>query len=1195
MNRNKLKTYAPQARRDFIQAVTDRAAHYGLSANKIEPMTEKGDVVLIGGRSFPKTVGEKRKKLEARIQKLGFGQTMEAVAYSWFNRLVAIRFMELHGYLEHGYRVLSHPDGRSQPEILEHAAQVDLPGLDQQKVIALKLEGTKEEELYRMLLVGQCNSLHKALPFLFEAIDDETELLLPDHLLHSDSLIRKLVNEIPEEDWQEVEIIGWLYQFYISEKKDEVIGKVVKSEDIPAATQLFTPNWIVKYLVQNSLGRQWVATYPNSPLKATMEYYIEPAEQTPEVQAKLAEITPTSLNPEELTLLDPACGSGHILVEAYDLLKSIYQERGYRAKDIPRLILEKNLFGLEIDDRAAQLAAFALMMKARADDRSIFVRGVQPHVLAIQESKGLDAKEITEALNQPILKEEPPPSGELFEEIADSKSPLFSKNVIGVKGAVAQADVAQLISLFEHGKTFGSLIQVPEPLADRLPGIAERVEAVIGHGGMFEKATARTLRPMVEQAKVLARKYDAVIANPPYMGWKYLTALAKGFIEKAYKDAKGDLYSCFVEQGLRLARPNSFVAMITIPNWMSLATFEDFRRCLFERQSIDSFILNGRGVFGSDFGSCAFVVRNAPVPAYRGVYKKLFDKQGSVSSNDELRERFPAAVRFHVSTEELKAIPGHPVAFTTSHRIRDIFATYPPLASFGKACSGHQTGDNGSFLRYWYEVDYYKIGFAIGSPSEASKSGKRWFPHKKGGEFRRWFGNCEYVMDWENDGERIREHPSSALRNPDYQFREGVTWSHTSISTFSARYSELGSTFNVEGPTFFSSSPKTILGYLCSSVANELFHILSPTVHFLVGTVSLLPFRELGGGAVASTVDRIVGELIALAKADWDSTETSWDFQRPATIDGHSVEVVMEKWNTVCVKRLREAKELEEENNRFFIEAYGLQDELSPKVPDDQITLYRPDREEDIKRLISYSVGCMMGRYSLDEPGLIYAHSGNHGFDPSKYRKFAADEDGIIPLTEFSWFPDDAVSRFEKFIATAWPAETLEENLTFVAESLGTKKGETSRDTIRRYLANDFYKHHLSMYKKRPIYWLFSSGKQRGFQALVYLHRYNEGTLARMRTEYVIPLLGKMTARIAHLTDDSAAATSSQHKKRLETEKATITKQLAEVQAFDEQLRHYADQRIKLDLDDGVKVNYGKFGDLLAEVKAICGKSGEED
>ena len=486
MNRTTLKNYAPQARRDCIAAVTDRAASYGLRHDRIEPMIEQGEVVLIAGISVPRNIATKRKRLEDRITRHGFEPTMEAIAYTWFNRFAAIRFMELDGYLEHGYRVLSHPDpDKPIPEILEHAAQVELPGLNPNTVIALKLDGTRDPELYRMLVLAQCNALHAAMPFLFERIDDETELLLPENLLHSDSLIRKLVNGIDEEDWQDVEIIGWLYQFYIAEKKDQVIGKVVKSEDIPAATQLFTPNWIVKYLVQNSLGRQWLATYPDSPLKQQMEYYIEPAEQTPEVQAQLKAITPESLNPEELTLLDPACGSGHILVEAYDLFKAIYQERGYRARDIPALILQKNLFGLEIDDRAAQLAAFALMMKARADDRRICANGVQPHVLAIQESKGLNAQQITEALNIPILKTERLPSEYLFEELEEERAPLFSRKNLSVKGDIAQTDVAQLIALFEHGKTLGSLIRVPENVAEKLPAIAERVQEVLANGGIL--------------------------------------------------------------------------------------------------------------------------------------------------------------------------------------------------------------------------------------------------------------------------------------------------------------------------------------------------------------------------------------------------------------------------------------------------------------------------------------------------------------------------------------------------------------------------------------------------------------------------------------------------------------------------------------------------------------------------------------
>jgi hypothetical protein len=508
MNRNKLKTYAPEARRDFIQAMTDRAAFYGLTASRIEPAVVRGDVAVIAGRDYPRAIADKRNKLEARVERDGFDQTMEAMAYTWFNRLVAIRFMELHGYLDHGYRVLSHPDGKQTPEILEHAEHVELPGLKKERAIDLKLEGNKESELYRLLLTAQCNALHKAMPFLFERIDDETELLLPDNLLHSDSLLRKLVDGIDEGDWKEVEIIGWLYQFYISEKKDEVIGKVVASADIPAATQLFTPNWIVKYLVQNTLGRQWLATYPNSALRAQMEYYIEPAEQTPKVAGQIKAITPESLDPESLTMLDPACGSCHILVEGYDLFKAIYLERGYRLRDIPALLLQKNLFGLEIDDRAAQLGAFALMMKARADDRRIFDSDVKPKVLSFQETKGLNANAITDALNSPIIKDDRPRSY-LFDEIEEAETPLLTRRALTQAGDISREDVGSLLSLFQDAKTFGSLIKVPPKLAAKLQRIQRRVDDVLARGDLVH---ARRCKPTLHGRQGHASETKGVCA-----------------------------------------------------------------------------------------------------------------------------------------------------------------------------------------------------------------------------------------------------------------------------------------------------------------------------------------------------------------------------------------------------------------------------------------------------------------------------------------------------------------------------------------------------------------------------------------------------------------------------------------------------------------------------------------------------------
>ena len=1199
MNRTKLKNYAPQARRDFINAITNRAAYYGLTENQIEPITEQGDVAIIGGRAFPRTVAPKRKRLEERIARHGFTQVMEAMAYTWFNRLVAIRFMELHGYLDHGYRVLSHPEDKDVPEIVEHAEHVELPGLNTDTIIDLKLDGTKEAELYRLLLIAQCNALHDALPFLFERIDDETELLLPDNLLHSNSLIRNLVNEIDSEDWQEVEIIGWLYQFYISEKKDQVIGKVVKSEDIPAATQLFTPNWIVKYMVQNSLGAQWLATYPDAPLREKMEYYIEPAEQTPEVQAQLKAITPDSLNPEELTLLDPACGSGHILVEAYELLKEIYLERGYRIQDIPTLILQKNLFGLEIDDRAAQLAAFALMMKARADDRRIFGREVQPQVLSFQESKGLNAKQLADAINAPVVLSKRPDSDE-FEFMEDVNTPLFSKKNLAVKGEIEEGDVATLVALFEEAKTFGSLITVPEELAEKLPVIAQRVEDVLAYGDLEGQAAARRLEPLVAQVSLLARKYDAVVTNPPYMGSKYYSNSLKHFVNIKYKTAKGDLYACFVLRSLEFSCSNGFAALITIPTWMFISTFESLRHSILNKYSIDTFVDNGRGVFGSDFGTSSFVLRNLALPQYRAVYRRLIGRRGGVSSNEELQGKFFDSNDSQVSCDDLKVIPGNPIAYLVSSKVRQIFRSHARLDSIADFAVGLFTCSNDRFLRFWHEVDIGKVGFNCRDRTHASQSGKKWFSHHKGGPFKKWYGNRDYVVFFPEDGREISEFrrevgQSYSLPGHRYYFREGITWSHTTASHFSARFSDTGSISNVEGPTLFTKFPEVILAFLCSNIGQYFMRLVNPTFHYRTGNVASLPFDQNILEQVASQILDLSHRCVEIARKDWESFEESWTFSGCPLLGKDARSGILADsymaFSACFEVEFQQMKQTGEEINEILLSAYGLENEVPSKVEDDQITLTRPDREEDIKRLLSYALGCMMGRYSLDKPGLIYAHGENNGFDPSRYTTFPADQDGIVPLMETEWFPDDATNRFVEFISIAWPKDHLEENLTFVSDSLSPNRNEQPLDTIRRYFATGFFKDHLKTYKRRPIYWLFSSGKQRAFQCLVYLHRYNDGTLSRMRTEYVIPLQGKIAARIDQLKDDAEKATSTSHRRKLEKERDTFLKQQTELHAFDEKLRHYADQRISLDLDDGVKVNYGKFGDLLAEVKVVCGKA----
>jgi type II restriction/modification system DNA methylase subunit YeeA len=1183
METKHLKKYAPEARRDFIAAVKNKAAVYGLLPKEILPMQEEGDVVIIGERPFPRSVAKQRKELEARIRKEGFQQFIEAVAYTWFNRFVAIRYMELHGYLDHGYRVLSHPEGKSAPEILENAERVELPGLKRDEVVDLKLDGGKDEQLYQILLLAQCNALHKAMPFLFESIKDGTELLLPDNLLHTDSLVRTLVNDIPEDQWQNVEIIGWLYQFYIAEKKDEVMGKVVKSEDIPAATQLFTPNWIVKYLVQNSLGRKWVATYPDSPLKQQMEFYIEPAEQTPEVQKKLGEVTPESLNPEELTLLDPACGSGHVLVEAYDLFKAIYQERGYRARDIPKLIIENNLYGLEIDERAAQLAAFALLMKARADDRGIFGRVVEPQVLAVQNSVSSDAGLISESLNS----------------MEDGKTlpPVY------------ESDITQVIDLFQKGTTFGSLIQVPETLTRRIPVIAERTRLAISHGEMFDKGTATNFAPLVRLAQTLATQYDIVVTNPPYLGGKFLNTDIKTFAKEYHKHAKGDLFAMFIERCLHFTRLSGEVAMVTMQGWMFISSFDRLREHIVQKRTIQSLVQIGFNSFpelNSKFAlACSFVISKARLPGFTSVFVDLNNAPKSSDKSDVLREQIRKRNRYCVDQHMFDSIPGSVLCYWIGEGVRRAFASGDRLAAIAEPKQGLATTDNNQFVRRWYEVDSSRIVVGMKSCTEALQSKGKWFPYNKGGSYRKWYGNNEFIVNWENDGYEIKQNiirkypylngnPDFVAKNTDFYFRKGVTWSFIGLE-FGARLSDTGFIFDVAGSSAFCDEKTlpTMLGFMNSSVASAFLKAENPTLNYQAGNISTLPWLNGPLASVSKEMTQLVDECVQLSAQDTNSEECSPNFQTHPLCLLSSKELVRQSWDAwsaYCTQSIARLRELELRINSIIVECYDLEGEVSPNVSDDSISLRRAIEVEDISGLVSYAIGCMMGRYSLDDPGLIYARSGNEGFDSGKYKIFPADDDGIVPITDMPWFADDATMRVERFVKAVWPEEHLEENLKFIAESLDQTKGETSRECIRRYLATNFYKHHMSMYKKRPIYWLFSSGKQRAFQCLVYLHRYNAGTLSRMRTEYVVKLQGKINARIEQLESDIPSAGSTSHRKKLEKERDTLIKQREELQTFDEKLRHYADQRIELDLDDGVKVNYGKFGDLLAEVKAITGE-----
>jgi type II restriction/modification system DNA methylase subunit YeeA len=1177
MNKAKLKTYAPQARKDFIAAVMARANLLGISEMngklEIAPSEKRGDVTLIAGQAWPAKVHEQRERLIKRIQKVGFGGTAESIAYTWFNRFAALRFMEIHDYLGHGHRVLSSREG-GLPEIIAHATELvgTLPGLNTQLVADMKLAGNKDGELYRLLLVAQCNALSSAMPFLFERIDDESELLLPGNLERTDSVVAKLAEAIPEEDWNEVEVIGWLYQFYISEKKDEVIGKVVKSEDIPAATQLFTPNWIVQYLVQNSVGRLWLMANPSSTLKSQWPYYIEPAEQTPEVQAQLDALIKTrmdedggSLNPETITVLDPACGSGHILVEAYEVLKGIYLERGYQARSIPRLILEKNLYGLDIDDRAAQLAGFALLMKARADDRRLLETPVKLNVLSLQESAGMDLDEFAGHLK---------PHG-------------INRTVLG-----------SLLDTFTHAKTFGSLIQIPKALEDGFAGLEDGMAKAIENGDVFARAAAQDLVPLVQQAKIMAMQFDAVVANPPYMGAKYYCRDLAQFVGATYKNGIADIYAAFVLSGLNHCRPGANLANINIPGWMMNSSFESFRAELFSRGAIVSLIHNGRGVFGSDFGSCAFCVTNVPIKEFRGKYKRLFEDQAMVASNEQLSERFHTAREFVVSPAEFEYVKAEPLSYHVSLAVRKAYRDMQPISDVANACQGLSTSDDGKFVRYWYEVSSDSTAaFGIGGNSNSTL---KWFPYNKGGVFRKWYGNIEHVIDWANSGAAIKaKKPKSVIRNERFYFKESISWQDYTIGSLSFRYYPTGFIFATNAHSAFPIEESNIfklLGFCNSSVLSSLSDAVAPGLHFNSGYFALLPFSI---ERASSDVEDFAREAVRISREDWDSYEQSYGFATFPLVDGNKqsrdgLSSCFLDWCSHKNSEIRLLKAVEEKNNLAFIKAYDLGGELSPEVPEDQITLSRADRDKDSQRLISYAIGCMMGRYSLDEPGLIYAHTGNVGFDVTRYETFPADADGIIPITDELWFEDDAANRIREFLIAVWSASTIDENMAWLAESLGTKGNETSDETIRRYLASSFFKDHLQTYKKRPIYWLFSSGKQGAFQALVYLHRYHEGTLARMRAEYVVPLTGKMQARIEMLEKDRDAASSTAARNKIAKQIESLKKKHIELLAYDEKLRHYADMRINIDLDDGVKVNYGKFGDLLAEVKAVTGGTGDE-
>ncbi|WP_283682456.1 BREX-1 system adenine-specific DNA-methyltransferase PglX [Parablautia sp. Marseille-Q6255] len=1160
MDKNAIKKFAVWARTELIARVSLKGVEYGITEDNIEDANADS----IGGKVLTADEKKQRQALIAEINDKGYKQVMEEVAYTWFNRFSALRFMEVNGYLPSHVRVFTDEENNFKPQIITEAIHLDLDGLDMEKVYELK-DAEKTEELYKYLLIVQCNALNKILPGMFQKIADYTELLLPDNLLREGSVIQQMIELIPEDDWKDaVQIIGWLYQYYNSEKKDDVFAALKKNvkitkENIPAATQLFTPDWIVRYMVENSLGRLWLEGHPDvkSQLLPTEEeqsayaagnrdpedtkwhYYLKEAEQEPEVQAQLAEIRKeyAAMTPNQLKVIDPCSGSGHILAYMFDVLMKIYESYGYTSREAVASIVENNLYGLDIDDRAAQLAYFAVMMKARQYDRRFFSRGIQPHVYAIVESNHIDKFAVDYFCN------------------GDTK---------------LTAAMDTIIKELYDAKEYGSILTVtPQDwsvLYDRFAEITEDIN-------MSRETALRELLPLVQVAEALAQKYDVVVTNPPYMGASGMSGKLSFFVKKKYPDTKSDMSTIMMERTLEMNTNHGYVSMINIPVWMFLSSYEKMRNTMLRNNMIVNMVHPGRGIFGSDFGTTTFVISKTYIKNYVGRYHRLFDSQGEVHSVEERRNAFLHRKGLHtIQQENFMKIPGMPIAYWLHRQIYEMYGNYKTMTEIAAPKVGMQTSNNDRYLRLWHEVDF--------SEFNGSSYGLKWIKYLKGGAYRKWYGNLEYLLFYNKTPDFILQQKNARVLDLDFLKKKKCTWTDLTISKNSFRIAPDDTFYDISGHCFFPKEEDQLwlLGYANTSIFAELLKVFNSTIHCQVGDVGKIIVPDIGDQK--SKVSALAGENVDFSKKDWDSFETSWDFQyHPLLRKVSIIAEAFDQWQAECDNRFNQLKTNEEELNRIFIDIYGLQDELTPEVEDKDVTVRKADLGRDIRSFISYAVGCMFGRYSLDVDGLAYAGG---EWDNSKYASFAADKDNIIPICDDEYFEDDIVGLFVKFVKTVYGADTLDENLKFIADALGGK-GQP-KDVIRNYFLSDFYSDHCKMYQKRPIYWLFDSGKKNGFKALIYMHRYQPDTIARIRTDYVHEQQARYRTAIADLEQRIANASTSERVK-LNKKLTTLQAQDMEIRTYEEKIHHLADQMISIDLDDGVKKNYAIFQDVLAKIK----------
>lgn len=1233
MDKTAIKNFAVWARDKLIKDIKYKAGTIGITKNgiaeKLPQSTSDLHFYDIGTKEYAEVSGIKIKQRAALVKEIqtrehsfknfqeAFDNVVEEVAYTWFNRLIAIRFMEVNDYLPSGVRVLSSENkAKKEPDMVTTPFDTDLEftSEEQDRIIKLK-DDNKLDELFRMLFIKQCNKLHDILPELFEKTDDYSELLLTISFTDPDGIIYHLVNDIEEDDFNvekegQVQIIGWMYQFYNIEPKAVVFSRKgnvkIKKEEIPAATQLFTPDWIVRYMVQNSLGRIYIndkcvgITDEKERINKEKEiaqqmdwkYYLPEAEQTPEVRAQLNAIhIQASSELSSLKLIDPCMGSGHILVYAFEVLMQIYLECGYTQRDATSLIIQNNLFGLDVDDRAYQLAYFAVMMKARSYDRRILTRGIKPNVYSIKESNFLV---------------------DSWQKISDDEK--FHEVFTTV------------VDTFIDAKEYGSLLTIPVADYDYVLSVIDDFEqnGTINFEtqNLFDKID--DIRALINQAKILSQKYYVVITNPPYMGRKGLNSKLSSFIEERFSIGKSDLYSSFILRCDELTSTNGYTSMVTMHTWMFISSFKNLRDYLLYNTTFLSFAHTGAATFEelNSFNvlATAFIMKKmAPHPDYRTVFLKLADFYNTC---EKINNFHNDKVIYYQPQSKFKIIPEKPFVYWFSNNLYQLFEKSKSIKDFGVLTNGLFTCNNNRFVRYWFEVSNKKIGFNKSSNDEAQVSQKKWFPYIKGGNFCKWYGNNEYVVNYEFNGNEIRQYrekhgQSRSFPGEAYYFKSGITWSPFGFENFGVRYKDCGSVFDIAGSSLFVDNPNNelyILAFLASKVGFYILSAIAPTVNFQIGTIGNLPL--VLDESIKSDIIRIAQRNIALARLNWDSYEESWDFSKNPLINSSNlISESFSNWKEKTIKWYDELKKNEEKINYYFIRIYGLDNIIKPEVAERDISIRKAELKSDIIRFISYSVGCMFGRYSLDKEGLVFAggnfddvywkYKGQAALDKSgepleggyagislaeyhypKFRdsddwstatelSFEPDADNCIPITDDEYFKDDIVGLFCAWLKKVYGEDTLEENLDFIANALGNK-GKTSREVIRNYFLKDFFKDHVKTYQKRPIYWLFDSGKQNGFKALVYMHRWNADTIGNVRVEYLHRIqrvyekeITRMQEIIDNSHDNKEISNATKRKEKLQ-------KQIKETKDYDAKIAHLALSRIDIDLDDGVKVNYEK-------------------